>query len=541
MPNFYSRLNLASSIFPFYTEAAGRTIMLPQYDENWDRYNAANTSQDKGVPQVFYMHNCVPIAGGFQSIGYNKQFDGLEGVTNFDDCLVLYNEDGTTYLFSPAGGLNYIYDGNVGNWVSFPFPTGDVKAGVLVTAARVKGQSYIYYSQYGCFKYNNIAKTFDPVTLTGLTPTLVLSICEANGYMIATAAASVAWSSLSDPTDFIPSIQTGAGGGAVQDAKGVIKFALGMSGGFAIYCEKNAVGATFTANTAFPFIIQEIKGSGGVDVPSKIAFQSTLAYHIAFTTAGIQQLNLDDAVPIFPEVSDFLTAQIFEDFKENTLQFSSIFLPSQLAIKFTTVAARYIIFSYGINSAALTHALIFDIALNRFGRLKINHRAFFMFSNPAPYGIVTYSQMLRTKISQLADTMEYSDFFTVTQSAANPKQNLAVLQQDGTVRVVNFSIQEAGSDGVFIIGKFQMQRNNLITHQTTEVETIEVGSDFSLSLLPTFNGKDFAPAIPTVQNLKGKQVRLYAKRFSAFNISLCLTGAFNLTSLIFRWTIQGSR
>ena len=89
MPNIYTRLNLASAIFPFYTEAYGRSIMIPGGDENFDRYNAANTTPDKGVPQVFYMHNVLPIAGGFQSIGYEQQIPGLPGAIDFDQNILV--------------------------------------------------------------------------------------------------------------------------------------------------------------------------------------------------------------------------------------------------------------------------------------------------------------------------------------------------------------------------------------------------------------------------------------------------------------------
>lgn len=540
MPSFYSRLNLSSSIFPFYTEAAGRSIMMPQMDENWDRYNAASTTKDKGVPQVFYMHNCVPIADGFQSISYDTQLSGMPGATDFTTAYNLFDQNGAVYIFVPAAGKNYIYDGNVGSWKSYPFPAGAVEAATLVTTAYVKGTTYILYAGYGCFKYTPSTTSFDPVTLTGLTISTIVSICSANGYMIAASSNAVAWSSLTDPTNFTPSIQTGAGGGVVQDAKGEINFILTISDGWVAYCKNNIVGGQYTGNTAYPYIVKESSGSGGVDSIDKVAYQGTLPYHIALTTAGIQQVTVGSSSPTFPELSDFLTAQFFEDFNETSLTFSSQYLPGPLVVKLSVVSARYIMISYGVNAGQFTHALVFDVMLNRFGKFKINHCSTFTYNNPIPSSSVSYTALMGTPISSLGDTT-YRDLFTNFVVPSLPKKNVGFMGADGTVYTVNFQVGEDTADGVFLIGKFQLQRTSQIIHQRTSVESVRNTNTFQMYLLPTFNGKDFAPAVPTVANESGTLERLYAKRFTATNISLLMMGAFNLTSIVAQFSAGGSR
>jgi hypothetical protein len=510
------RLNLASAIFPFYTEAGGRTIMMSSIDENFDRYNAANTTPDKGVPQVFYMHNCMPISGGFQSISYDQVIPAYSTpVTDFDTCFSLVSFHLNPYLFVPAAGKNYIFDGNTNAWhPTNPFTPGTVPPNCLVTTAFIKGITYIYYSGIGCYQYNDATVTFFPVTLTGLVATDILGICEANGYMIAFSATAIAWSSISDPTNFVPNIQTGAGGGAVQEAKGKINFCVHLAGGFLIYCERNIVGASYTANTAFPYIIVEVKGSGGVDSIDKVAYQGNLPYMVAMTTAGLQQVSLDSAIPTMPEVSDFLTAKVFEDFDETTASFSMQYPTAALSIKLSTVSNKYIVLSYGLAAPDFTHAIIFDIDLNRYGKVKINHRSVFVFIDPGP-GVF---------------------------GSVRAKENLAFLQKDGKIQLANFNISTANSDGVFIIGKFQFTRQSVIIHQRTDVESIHPGrNDFELVLLPTFNGKDFAPAVNTTRIRSGDLVATFARRFTASNISLCCLGAFNLTSLIMNFTVGGSR
>ncbi|CAN5950084.1 unnamed protein product [Sphagnum jensenii] len=224
MAVFYTRVNLNSAIFPFYTEAAGRTIIVPEYDENWDRNNAANTSPEKGVPQVYYMHNIMPKAGGFQSIGYNLTIGayGAGQSTNFDQVFSLQSTDGSIVLFCPAAGTNYIYDAQAGNtWISIsPISSGSITSQTIVTSATVNGQTYYCYAGYGTYIYNTSTKLMVKQTLISLSDATILGVTASNGYMIAWTKTGIVWSSLINPLDFTPSIQTGAGGGSVQQARG---------------------------------------------------------------------------------------------------------------------------------------------------------------------------------------------------------------------------------------------------------------------------------------------------------------------------------
>lgn len=538
------RLNLASAIFPFYTEAAGRTIMMPDQDENFDRYNAANTTPDKGVPQVFYMHNCLPIAGGFQSIGYNQSLAGMAGKTDFDTAFNLYNPNQSSFIFVPAQGMNYIYDASygTGEWSSVnPIPSGTLPANALVTTAYVDGNTYIYYAKYGCFTYDPATRQLVAVVLSGLTAANVIGICAANGYMVAWTQDTVAWSSLSDPTDFVPSIQTGAGGGSIQDAKGQINFCVSIVGGFLICCQKNVVGASYTNNSSWPYQISEVSGSGGIATIEQLAYQTNLSYMVAMTTAGIQQVSLSGAIPTMPEVSDFITARLFEDFDEVGLTFSAQYLESQVDTKFAAVGDRFIVISYGIQAPNFTHAIIYDIELNRYGKLKLPHRCAFSYNEPAAYGMTTYDQLMNTPISVLGNITYANFFFGGGQPEIIPKENLAFLQQDGTIQLVDFSLGEERASGVFILGKLQFRRGDVIVHQWTDVESIKTTSVFNFYLLPTFNGKDFTTAVATTAIKPGILIRRMAKKYTASNLSLCLTGAFNLTTIVINFTVGGSR
>ncbi|CAM6053467.1 unnamed protein product [Sphagnum tenellum] len=364
------RVNLNSAIFPFYTEAAGRTIIVPEYDENWDRNNAANTSPEKGVPQVYYMHNVMPKAGGFQSVGYNvvlSQF-GPPSVTNFDQAFSLQSTDNSNVLFVPASGVNYVYDAQVGNyWVSVSPITGSsiLTSQTAVTTAFINGQTYFCYAGYGTFYYNTSTKLMVRVVWVNgiLNDATILGITASNGYMIAWTKTALFWSSLVNPLDFTPSIQTGAGGGALQYARGNINFCLPIGGGFIVYCDKNAVGSSYTNNSQYPWIFQEITDSGGCFDPNQVAAGINLDTHYAMTTNGLQGINRTQAQSVFPEVTDFLSLRLFEDFSNGV--FSESLLGAPLYTKLAAVENRFLVFSYGQTQAAFTHAIVFDLTLGR--------------------------------------------------------------------------------------------------------------------------------------------------------------------------------
>lgn len=540
----FLRGNLASAIWPFYIDAAGRTIIVPGNDENFDRYNAANTVPDKGVPQVLYMHNTMPISGGFQSIGYTKIISPLAGVSDFDEAFTIRTTDLANFILVPANGKNYLYSGNTNQWNSIsPVPAGSVKQGVIVTKAFVQGQTYFCYANYGTFYYDDIANAMVQVVWVGgaLDDTQVKGICAANGYLIAYTDTAVAWSSLTNPLDFQPSIDTGAGGGNIQDAKGAINFCLSITGGFLIYCDQNVVGASYSNNASFPYIFLEVPDSGGCDDPDRVAWQSNLDTHLAYTTSGVQLFNKSQATGIMPEVADFLAAQIYEDFDETTNTFTQTDLDVPLSVKMSAVSDRYLIISYGQQPGAFTFALVMDTVLNRWGKLRITHVSCFDYNNPSPFGALTYAQLMTTTLQSLLPNTTYQDLFTTQQVQSLPKKTLAFLQADGTVLTVDFDLTMENSSGVFIIGKYQHIRNNVIVHQRTDIESIKTSSTFSLMLLPTFDGKDFAAAVPLLTTVTGAKTRTFAGKFTASNLSLLCKGAYNLTSLTIYYTIGGSR
>lgn len=533
MAHQWIRCNLAAALFPFATMLWGRSIILPQYDQNYDRISAAYEPQkDRGVPQAFYMHNVFPTSQGYQSIGYRDKIAAFAGVglRAFDLVYTLeYNNlpIPARVLFSPSGGKNRCLDATVGSTWFDSLEVFPVSSNYLVTTSLVNGDTYIFYAGIGPFSYDTVAKaivaeifTFDP----GKVAADFQGICGANGYNVLWDSNEIFWSSAVDPTDFVANLDTGSGSGSVQYAKGEIRFCVPINGGFLIYCEKNVVSAKFTGNINFPWLFSEVSGSGGMGKTGglqNISWQSNLSKQYALTTAGLQEITLETANNIVPEVTDFLGAKIYEDFNEATLQFSLEYLSEVVTTRVAAIADRWVVLSYGkADDVNKQFSLIFDTTLKRWGKTKIAHMDSFEFIAPNDYG--------------------------VTSEPPTPaSERIAYLEASGKVVSINFELSQGTANGVLMLGKFQFQRNEWITHQKSDVECVKDGNSFKFYTVLSLDGKTLLAPAEMYKLLDAELSKKYGARLdnslqpTGQNISALFIGAFNLTSYLLDFTTAG--
>jgi hypothetical protein len=536
------RANLASANFPFATSFGGRSIIVGQYDQNYDKNvnSQADVDKDRGIPQAFYMHNVMPTSQGYMSVGYTKLLDGLSAVNDFDSVFPIQNDELSRFLFCPAAGKNYIYDKVVGVWNSVS-PISGLQQNVLVTTALVNAQSYLFYANKGCYKYNQETKLLDEVALVGVDVALVSGMCNANGYSILWDDNSISWSSLTDPLDFTPSLITGAGGGSLNEAKGRIIVCLPIAGGFIAYCEKNIVAARYTGNARFPYNFKELPNSGGIQTAESVSWQSNNVDHYAWTSAGAQKVGLSTCDNILPELTDFLSMKYFEDFNPTSMQFTESYLSTQLYNKLTMVSARYLVLSYGTSYAEFTHALVYDVVLKRWGKLKITHRDCFQWNSPNLYGELAYDE-LTVSYDGLGPDTTYDDFNDTIRSIEYPRENLAFVKANGEVQVVNFDYKQDTANGVFMLGKFEFRRNVFIVHQQSDVESINEGNTFKYYIAITLDGKTIEYPIEEATLIKSSpKMKKYGKQITGLNCLGVFVGAFNLNSMIIEFTEGGNR
>lgn len=517
MPHWTTRSNLSAAQFPFATPWMGRSIILPQYDQNYDRsvVSVTDGDKDKGIPQVFYMHNVLPTAQGFQSIGYSAQINASTSLLPaFDGAFLLRNSVEDRFIYSPgvgdAGLKNNVYDPYIGVWREYA--SAALVSDPLITTAYINNQTYIFVEKTGCYQYNKATPGMSGVVLTGLTVADIIGITSANGYLIAWSATETFWSSTVDPTDFTPSLSTGAGSGFVNDIKGPISFCLQISGGFIAYTERNAVAANYTGNIRYPFAFKEVVNSGGVTNIQDVTSDTSSAEHYALTTSGLQKIDRQTASSINADLTDFLTANLFEDFDEATCVFTTEYLASPVIHKIAICANRYLVISYG--KIAYTHALVLDTVMKRWGKLRITHVDCFDYFAPEAFAAPITDQM---------------------------KGSVGFLKADGSISTINFASGAADSNGAFVIGKFQFLRNSMIELIGFNWECANPNGVFSAWILPSIDGTNFGTPVAASLVANTGRLRSYGGRCTGRNVSLAVVGSFNLVSNQIEFLKAGDR
>jgi hypothetical protein len=399
----------------------------------------------------------------------------------------------------------YVSDGTGNNWV-YKQSTG--APGKLVTVAYVAGITYIYVANTGCLKYNFTTHLFEAVVLTGLTASAIIGVTYSAGYLIAWSNAAVTWSSTTNATDFVPSLVSGAGGGPVESVRGAINYCVPHTLGFIIGTADNCVAALFQNNNRYPFQFREIVNSGGMTSLDLVTWDANSSGLYAYTTSGLQLISTSQTQTVFPEITDFISGRYFEDYNDSTDTFTSTVLASPMQKKIAVVGDRYLVISYGLTE--LTHAIVYDLILKRFGKIKTAHVACFTYHLASP-GILE-----------------------------TPKQSIGFLKKDGSVSVMDFSIGSTTLNGTMILGKYQYVRARLLQLDQVFLESIRPGQTFTLGVLTALDGKNNVLSIPTLTYSSGL-TREYSTRAIGVNHSLLFKGAFSIDSLVLTFDVHGKR
>ena len=503
------RGNLSSAFFPFVSEYHGRTVIVPGPDNNFNRQlqSSADLDKDIGIPQLYYCHNVLPNGQGIQSVGYEQRIAPIISPPVLPTQVLTVRDDSLGLKAYLALGLMTVYPIQNESIGYLPIITTYWNGSATVTlpngtytTAHVNGITYIYIANSVCLKYNFTQNRLDQVTLAGLSLSAIIGLTESNGYLLAYSTSAIAWSSTIDPTDFVPSLQTGAGGGTIEGVKGPVTCASPTSNGFTVFTQTNAISVLYTGNSRYPFQFNECTGSGGVASLERVTYEADSGFNYVYSSKGFQIIQAKSAQTVFAELTDFLAGQYFEDFDESAKVFTYQTLSSPMQKKMVLIAARYLVISYGVTS--LTHAIVYDVVQKRFGKLKIPH----------------------------VDCFEYE---LLTENVSDiPKKSIAFLQSDGTVQVVNFAIPFVNRSGVAVLGKYQYVRSRKLQLQTFELENITPGGTVSVYDLVSWSGKGYDVTVPGILLFSNKNLATYGFGSPVgTNHSLLLLGCFDVVSL----------
>lgn len=516
MAQLYHKIDLSSPAFPMHYDQQTRTIIGSSNSGNAAATADIFSPPKSEIPGISYCHNVMPTKNGYQSVGFRDVVYGnlpaLPTGKLYKDARVIYNEQRQrVYMGLVGGGYTYMLFPPNFFWSGVADPTPSILDPAFdpddVTVATVNGVSYIYFRGVGCFTYDGLTGLYVHHVLGGIDESKVLGLVASSGYLVAYTKGDIAWSSTLDPTDFVPSAITGAGGGKVSDIAGDILFAVPNSTGFILYTIANAVAATFTGNSQYPFKYKEIANSKGGTGVTAVAHESNAEEQYAFTKAGMQTLNSRTATTLLPEVTDMLAGKRFEDYNETTREFEytqiSEITDIPKHVKF--IASRYLVISYGKTS--LTHALIYDTILSKLGKVRIPH----------------------------VDVIEYTG-----EQIEISRESIAFLQADGKIKTVNFSTG-VPSEGLLILSKLQYIRSRLIELHELEVENVPLDAELDVYSLVSLDGKTISSIVDGTLAESAEGYRKYVFRTTGKNHSLVFDGYFNLVTPQITYVAAGGR
>lgn len=504
------RMNIAAASFPLLSKLTGRSIAIPApggVESAVLNTTSASSDAQTVTPQPLYMQNFMPIPAGLASIFISPEITPNEAIpdkilmrTNLH---ILRDELDTRVLYLSDPLKNYIYDANIGHWVSYPpvIPDGkEQPAGrETVTVAYVKGKSYVCIDGYGIYQYDFANTTFLPITLAGVTATDISGICSAGPYLILYDKTTVYWSNVNDPLDFVPSLITGAGSTKVLAVRSPISIISPVPDGFIIYTLHNAVYGQVTGDMNTPFIYKEIQGFTGLADNSDLSIaNSVTTSQIAWTPTGLVEVNSSATINSFPELTVFIQGKTVEKFDELTKLLNILSTDLVLNYKFRIIGGRYITISYSLSSDSnYSHALIYDIGLKRWGKLAYEHIDMFESSVPSPYRRVRCNDVTLACNSSESNwdlqnapikDRQCNTFTDVQLAYTDPAKILGVLTGDGKIHTLitsTFADYDKELDGTYpapvvIFGDYALERKSITDIVAVEIDHLGAQAELSL-------------------------------------------------------------
>lgn len=515
------RGNLSSAIFPMTLADAGRTVIIPQYDQNFDRrVDPAGEQKDAGIPQAMYLENVIPTVNGYQSVGYQARvpLPGKSvgtGFVNADTVFTIIEGNREIVILHREGAIPYadVISNVIDCSLTWQYSVGPIPEASTHSIATVRGINY------WCDTVSLFTFTIDPITtqitfvdisgsVTGVTVGQIKSICSSYNYLILLLDnGSIQWSSTTTPTDFVVSLVTGAGATTPAGAQGS-NFLKEHPAGFYIYCTDSVVFAQYTGNERYPWKFIPVSNAGGYTFPYQVHgnYHSQNQYGIDDSNK-VQIISDTSAQLVAPEVSTYIQRKTYKDILELS---TNLFFraPINPIFSITFVQDRYLIVSISTEGTSrYSHAFIYDILLQRYGVLKINHLA------------IVASAIVVTFIPTAQQSIPYIwslDIYDIN----------AIFQ------------------GALLLGKFQFVRDRHLQLEEIDIESsidlTYAPANFSLVHYPSLDGKNFlSPRLLTV-TAAGDLITANV-HYTAKNHSLLLKGAFDVNTLQLKFRVAGER
>ena len=561
------KLPLNNAAFPFVSTKAPRAVFVPGMDiapRVGRGFIGTQETMDYDLTQIIYGENFMPVGKGVKSVGY-RQLIAPTVNNDFDSIFALRDEDENTVLYSPAGGQNYVYDDTTSAWTSDPIET--VYALTLsstsfpldsqVTYAYVDGFTFICFSRLksngspavdmSLMYWNSATQSLSPpTTLIANLPFAVGEIdgiSSAAGYLIVWSGITIAWAPFNGTafnfTPYANGAFTGAGSQIPEDVQGTIRAIIPVSGGFIAFTNRNAIGASYVSNNLnAPWIFREVPDAGGLESYEQATVEGSLGKVIAYTTAGMQTITINSAELIHSDLSDFITSREIERYSNVTHTLEQAATALDFYLKVAAVGNRYIVLSYGTFKGIYSFALVYDLAIQRWGKLKLVHRDCFYYNYGVESADFTYSMLGDVPYTDL-DIVTYSSTLAQSNAFTSAQHSLAFLKQTGEVVIADWSdqIRDTADEGVVILGRVQLSRSRNTQLNRAELEGLKSGSVY---IAPSYNGRTLNAVEQMVLVEAIEDYKLLGTLVDCKNFNIIVEGTFDLSTLILEATPTGA-
>lgn len=526
MPQITHRANLSAAIFPMTLADAGRSVINPQSDSNYDRrVDPSGEQKDAGIPQAIYLENVIPTANGYQSVGWSERLPlpprsaGVGSLSAYkafvvEDTVFLAREGTAGYVdvVSNVIGCTLTWQYNAGATPLIPSPSSST------SIASVRGTNY-YCDRTSLFTF-----TIDPVTkqltftdvtgsVTGITVASIRYICSAYNYLIALHDdGTIYWSSTTTPTDFTASLVTGAGSetpGNDIDAQ----FLIENPAGFIVFGTHGATLAQYTGNSRYPWKFTPIGNCGGYTYTYQVwGNKESAATYCIDNGNKVRIISGGEAQLVAPEISTYLERKNYHDVFDTATDTFSRSDPFNIK-KIHYALDRYLLVSViEAGTSANSYAFLYDTLLQRYGKIKQDHQ--FVAAN-------------ETTVTFL------------------PAKDWSVVPEEFPY-TLSFDVYSADYvfAGVILLGKFQYIRDRLLQLEQVSVESATdadvIPQNFSLTLLPSMDGKNFTTPVALTCTYANELVTAPVHK-TAKNHSILIKGAFDINTLQLEFNVTGDR
>lgn len=561
MPQIAYRGNLSAATYPMTLSEAGRAVIIPGPDNNFDRrVDPQGEQSDAGIPQAIYLENVFPTANGYQSIGWIKPTTGMTVPAGAGNRISRVVEVKAKQTFIGPGLPETIVDLPLFVWTGGDLTTGPggyntvtVSGTGFPSGARyfstavIRGICYLMAGTgLDAELYTVECATVNNITLTNITASVTpanflddkYTICGSNNYLLANDSTTCYWSSTTTATDFVSSLVSGAGQIDPNSSDDALLFLKDTFNGFYVYAQNNILLAQYTGNSRYPWKFTPVKSSTGISAYPWNIFGSvdTAGHYVVESNKNLRVLQGAESIPAAPALSDFLFRvpnQTFFDYATNT------FTESTQSTGVPTIYLylnRYLIVSVngtndtGAADEKYTHAIILDIQYQRYGKIKLDHSFLFTVSKGANQFYTPQEEWLAF-VNKQTNEIRFLNLDIYLTKTFNVVGNLASYE---------------AMQSVLILGKFQHVRSRMIQMEEVELEgpqnkTLISSPNFSALIIPSLDGRNFNTPLPLTASYNSGGLITYPVHTVGKNVSLVVKGAFALNTVQLRYQIRGDR